>query len=1209
MNATNGTNGHPRSREGTTPTPRSFADVFGRHRHAPDASVQNRVAELVENWIGTRSAFFQRFNQGPLDLERVDEQCGYPSTYSMTGFWFRELYDRDPLACRVVQLMPKESWQSTPLVYETEEGDEPTEFEEAWDDLGQMLRGEACWYQDEEGSPVWEKLRRADILSGIGFFGILLLGVDDGRNLDQPVDGVMSLVRPSADPQAPPQRSEPFSSTQPTDLPSGAKKEVRPVTTPDGLDASSRSRAATNTENALGRKPYYTVRKSFKDVPHQPEHHVYSSGPNGLEEANQIASRHMERPDAKDVKVFAHKWTGPQGKERQKTTELRNRDEHGRFTTNVAAFRHYPSTVKGCSSSCGFINPDEGGEEDRWITANNRGCDNFTAVSQPQGMVVNAPTKPAPSHGPASSSQRDQGQHINPGEPTEKTARASDGTSPFTSFAGAQGTDAQYVGVQLSPPEYPSTEPSTEKRRLLFLRAFDESLVQIVQYEADVRNPRFAMPVMYRVTLNDPREQHSGVGLPLATVRVHWSRVIHLTDCGGDPGSSEIFSPPRMRPVICPILDARKIRGSSAAGYWNGNFMGLSFETNPQLGGDVAINRGELQEDVDKYFAGLDRALISSGMTVKTLGPQISDPTSHYNLQVEAICVQKECPVRVFKGAERGELASTQDDEDWNHRVQGRNVNYLTPRVIVPFIDRLISMGVLPVPKVGNKGDKGDATKKKALPGAGGAEGTPQGEAPGGLPGKEEGSAGGVGQSGRAKPGAPGDLSKGLDGGKASPFGDQSKTQFPLPGGPKPPVGNRRARNVLAWSTRNSGGLTVTRLIFNDGTASTKVQNKGGYSVEWPDIEALGAKDKAAILLQRTQAWAAYVAGGLEAVIPPHVYATKFDDMDDEQSEAMLDQAKAEQEANMTIPPAGTEGHPAAPPPPPPPLPPQGPIKVKPGEKLVQPPPAGPPKPPGGPSAAPKPPAPPTGNVGEVHDRIFKEIANEYLESDHAVIQRAIGEKLIQMALNANPEGINQYSHGAVAKSVHELNKRDSRTGLTPVIPKLHEMLQERHPGITKEEVMSHLKKMAANDQLTFQAWGGGPSIKQATGYEFSDFPDHPNRGKAAWVSTRNPTSNEAEGRHVDPSPPAIVGSKGYGPTGAEDDAEQVPSEDDRVTGGRDYDDEQPESSPMKGNGTARELPVPEGARGLGTNQAGGDDSQVVYNDARAFLARLLSGG
>ena len=49
-------------------------------------------------------------------------------------------------------------------------------------------------------------------------------------------------------------------------------------------------------------------------------------------------------------------------------------------------------------------------------------------------------------------------------------------------------------------------------------------------------------------------------------------------------------------------------------------------------------------------------------------------------------------------GTERGELASTQDKESFDERVGDRRTEYAEPQIVRPFVDRLISLGVLPAP-------------------------------------------------------------------------------------------------------------------------------------------------------------------------------------------------------------------------------------------------------------------------------------------------------------------------------------------------------------------------------------------------------------------------------------------------------------------------------------------------------------------------------
>jgi len=122
------------------------------------------------------------------------------------------------------------------------------------------------------------------------------------------------------------------------------------------------------------------------------------------------------------------------------------------------------------------------------------------------------------------------------------------------------------------------------------------------------------------------------------------------------------------------------------------------------------------------------------------------------------------CPKREFVCGERGELSSNQDDADWNDVLRQRQNIKLTPRLIVPVIDRLIMVGVLPQP----------------------AE---------------------------------------------------------------------------------------------------------GYSVVWPDLDALSAREAADVALLRTDAMSKYVAGGVESLMPPMFYLTDELGKTDEEADAILKEA------------------------------------------------------------------------------------------------------------------------------------------------------------------------------------------------------------------------------------------------------------------------------------------------------------------------------
>jgi hypothetical protein len=428
-----------------------------------------RFLDTVDNILSSRKEWLKSMMDPRRD---INDECGYPAnvTDGDARKLFQELFDREPVPERVVKVLPMETWQVQPEVYEDENPKKETPFEKSWKSLGRQLHGEN-YHQDEDGSSIYEYLKRADVLSGVGQYGIILMGFQDGRSLSEPAFGI-----------------ETQDTTQPW----------------DGTFVFSQEKL----ENSL------------------------------------------------------------------------------RATRNHA---------------------------------------------------------------------------------------------------------------RKSGPGSPVSNDASRTNRLLFLRVFPEFLVDITKWETNMTNPRFGQPVEYNVTFFDPSSGGGTSAVPSTnTLAVHWTRVIHIAD---NLTSSEVFGVPRMRPVLNRLLDLRKLYAGSAEMYWKGAFPGLSLETHPALGGEADIDHVATRREMENYMNGLQRYLALVGMSAKSLAPQVVDPTAQISVMIEAICIQLGIPKRVFMGSERGELASSQDDAAWNDRLKERQRNYVTPRIVVPFVNRLVMLGVLPTPK------------------------------------------------------------------------------------------------------------------------------------------------------------------------------------------------------------------------------------------------------------------------------------------------------------------------------------------------------------------------------------------------------------------------------------------------------------------------------------------------------------------------------
>lgn len=237
---------------------------------------------------------------------------------------------------------------------------------------------------------------------------------------------------------------------------------------------------------------------------------------------------------------------------------------------------------------------------------------------------------------------------------------------------------------------------TTQRHQLLYVRAFDESLVRISEYETDESNPRFGRPTKYTIKFIDPKSE---VGLQqtspdMTEKTVHWTRCVHIAD---NRKSSEIYGTPRMQGVFNRLLDIRKLCGGSAEMFWRGAFPGFSFEVNPDLA-DVELDKDAMRDEFYRYANGLQRYLALTGVSAKSLGPQVAPPEAHFMVQVKYIAMALDIPMRILMGTEQAQLAGAQDSDQWEKKVRKRRERYLSPMLIHPIIDHLILAGVLPEP-------------------------------------------------------------------------------------------------------------------------------------------------------------------------------------------------------------------------------------------------------------------------------------------------------------------------------------------------------------------------------------------------------------------------------------------------------------------------------------------------------------------------------
>lgn len=102
-------------------------------------------------------------------------------------------YTRDDIAGRVVDLPAQDTWKKRPVLIDGDsrsDDDNPASpFIKAWQQMTES--------GDENALNIFHYLERVDRLAGIGRFGVLVIGIRDGKELSQPVDPTTKLFDPS----------------------------------------------------------------------------------------------------------------------------------------------------------------------------------------------------------------------------------------------------------------------------------------------------------------------------------------------------------------------------------------------------------------------------------------------------------------------------------------------------------------------------------------------------------------------------------------------------------------------------------------------------------------------------------------------------------------------------------------------------------------------------------------------------------------------------------------------------------------------------------------------------------------------------------------------------------------------------------------------------------------------------------------------------
>lgn len=239
----------------------------------------------------------------------------------------------------------------------------------------------------------------------------------------------------------------------------------------------------------------------------------------------------------------------------------------------------------------------------------------------------------------------------------------------------------------------PLNQPLADgKAELIYLAAYHEDNAKVSQWDKNPKSPRYGMPVMYQLNSSS---SVAGQSVAAGTVLVHYTRVLHLAE---HLDENEVMGTPRLLPVYNRMLDLEKVVGSSAETFWLNSRGGLALMADKDVQFDADVLK-DMKEQAADWEHQLRRVIAMQGVNAQMLQHQIADPKPNVETLLQLIGGSVGIPVRILIGSERGELSSTQDENNWAARIDERQNQYASPGVLKPFIAKMIATGNLPEPQ------------------------------------------------------------------------------------------------------------------------------------------------------------------------------------------------------------------------------------------------------------------------------------------------------------------------------------------------------------------------------------------------------------------------------------------------------------------------------------------------------------------------------
>ncbi|MEL6754958.1 MAG: phage portal protein [Pseudomonadota bacterium] len=220
-----------------------------------------------------------------------------------------------------------------------------------------------------------------------------------------------------------------------------------------------------------------------------------------------------------------------------------------------------------------------------------------------------------------------------------------------------------------------------------------EGQLKVSEFDTDEMSPTYGQPKMFQ--FHEPNV--AGTHSKTRSFDVHPDRVIILSDSGTVHDNSAL------EPAYNAFLDCEKVSGAGGEGFWKNAKGTMILEVDKEakitemakaMNVEVSELFDAIGEQIKDVNTGLDQGFMAQGINVKRHDVSLPSPEYFFNAPLQIISAAMSIPIKILKGNETGERASTEDQNQWAKTNMSRRENRILP-FLDEFLERLIKWGML----------------------------------------------------------------------------------------------------------------------------------------------------------------------------------------------------------------------------------------------------------------------------------------------------------------------------------------------------------------------------------------------------------------------------------------------------------------------------------------------------------------------------------